>query len=81
MPTKRRTPLREHRITEAAVAAFKAGDEDALHHALALKPWEASPFASEDSEDLHGAGSAYSASLPQARALRQALEERARSPK
>jgi coenzyme F420-reducing hydrogenase beta subunit len=52
-----------------------------LHHALALKPWEASPFASEDSEDLHGAGSAYSASLPQARALRQALEERARSPK
>jgi hypothetical protein len=45
MPTKRRTPkTRDHPITPEAVAAYRAGDALALHRALNLKPWTASPL-------------------------------------
>ena len=45
MPVKRRQPKQlQHRITPEAVAAFRAGDWMDLHHALDLKPWEASPI-------------------------------------
>ena len=45
MPLKLRTPKsRPHRITEAAVEAFRAGDELALHRALGLRPWMPSPL-------------------------------------
>lgn len=32
------------RITPEAVAAYRAGDELALHRALRLRPWQASPI-------------------------------------
>jgi len=45
MPVKRRNAkARPHRITPEAVEAFRAGDYMALHHALGLAPWEASPL-------------------------------------
>ncbi|MDB5575858.1 MAG: hypothetical protein JWR80_1034 [Bradyrhizobium sp.] len=45
MPARRRNRKdREHRITDAAVAAFKAGDYHGLHAALGLKPWQPSPL-------------------------------------
>jgi hypothetical protein len=33
-----------HRITEEAVAAFRADDWTGLHLALGLRPWEMSPL-------------------------------------
>ena len=45
MPVKRRlSKERPHRITPEAVEAFEAGDYMALHRALGLAPWEASPL-------------------------------------
>ncbi len=45
MPVKLRHPkARQHRITEAAVAAFSAGDVIGLHRALGLRPWVPSPL-------------------------------------
>ncbi|MDB5825739.1 MAG: hypothetical protein JWR21_4443 [Herminiimonas sp.] len=45
MPVRRRNRKdREHRITDAAVAAFKADDYHALHAALGLTPWQPSPL-------------------------------------
>jgi len=45
MPVKRRNAkARLHRITAEAVEAFEAGDYMALHNALGLAPWEASPL-------------------------------------
>lgn len=45
MPVKRRVQkLKPHRITPAAIEAFKAGDYLGLHRALGLKPWEPSPL-------------------------------------
>jgi hypothetical protein len=47
MPT-RRTPIqRRHRnilISDPAIAAYVAGDYHALHRALRLRPWQASPL-------------------------------------
>ena len=76
MPVKRRTPKgRDHRITPAAVEAYRAKDWLALHRPLGLKPWEASPlngdFAALSKSDL----TPWAASLPQAAALRRQLEE------
>lgn len=49
MPIKRRTPKnRDHAITPEAIEAYRRGDKTALHRALGLKPWMASP--------LHGVG-------------------------
>lgn len=48
MPVKRRaSKVRHHRITQDAIDAFLAGDYCALHRALGLKPWEASPLPLE----------------------------------
>ena len=45
MPTKRRVDkARRHRISAEAVAAYRAKDCNALHRALRLRPWEASPL-------------------------------------
>ena len=45
MPTKRRVDkARRHRISAEAVACYQAGDCCALHRALSLRPWEASPL-------------------------------------
>ena len=49
MPLKRRqSKARSHRITPEAVAAFKAGDEEALRVALDLPLWHASPLWTEN---------------------------------
>src|SRR5689334_2775915 len=48
MPIKRRRAKeREHRITPEVIAAWEAADFSALHAALDLKPWEASPLPRE----------------------------------
>jgi hypothetical protein len=48
MPVKARTAkARRHRITPAAVEAFRAGDERALHRALDLRPWQPSPLEAD----------------------------------
>ncbi len=45
MPVRRSQVRRaEHTITGEAVAAYRALDRVALHRALGLKPWEASPI-------------------------------------
>lgn len=45
MPAKRtKAKQRQARITPEAVAAYRASDRVALHRALGLKPWEASPI-------------------------------------
>ncbi len=45
MPVKRRnSKTKEHRINEAAVEAYIAGDFMALHEALGLFPWQPSPL-------------------------------------
>lgn len=47
MPVKRRMPKgRAHLITPEAAEAFEAGDK-ALHKALGLKPWHASPLPAD----------------------------------
>jgi hypothetical protein len=48
VPVKKRAAKgRAHKITPEAVEAFKAGDYRALHRALGLAPWEASPLPIE----------------------------------
>ena len=45
MPTKRRVDkARRHRISPEAIAAYRAKDCNALHRALNLRPWKASPL-------------------------------------
>ena len=50
MPTtrKRKTRKLATRITPAAVAAFKAGDDRALYEAIGQRPWEPSPLDVDD---------------------------------
>jgi hypothetical protein len=62
MPVKRRAGKTRQRITPEAVEAFRAGDFAALHLALGLAPWEASPLPASvtplgvDSADRHSWG-------------------------
>jgi len=73
MPIKRRIPKsRAHLITPEAIEAFHAGDERALHRALGLTPWEASPLDANEGPAPYG-GELWRASWPQAQALRRAL--------
>ncbi|MES2001578.1 MAG: hypothetical protein V4444_04615 [Pseudomonadota bacterium] len=73
MPAKRRvSKVRDHRITDAAVAAFKANDEEALSWALGQKPWEYSPLEAEG-ECPHGPMH-QQAHWAKAKELRAALE-------
>jgi hypothetical protein len=45
MPVKRRkAKAKAYAITPEVIAAFEAGDYSALHCALHLRPWEASPL-------------------------------------
>ena len=45
MPVKQRKAKgRQHKITAEAIAAWKAADYMALHRALGLHPWQASPL-------------------------------------
>lgn len=45
MPLKRRiVKVNNHRITSAAVEAYRAGDFHGLHSALNLRPWQRSPL-------------------------------------
>ena len=76
--TSKRTPLNRQsrmRITPAAIEAYRAGDASALHRALGLKPWEASPLRVEGDGSWRDDGTIWTASLPQAAALRKQLKE------
>jgi hypothetical protein len=74
MPTKRRVDkARRHRISAEAVAAYRAKDCNALHRALNLRPWEASPLR-VDQGPPPGGPTAYAASWPQAQELQRELE-------
>jgi hypothetical protein len=74
MPIKRRMPKgRLHRVTPAAVDAFRAGDYAALHRALGLRPWETSPLEVDDGPCPWSGNSAGAASWPQAQELRDEL--------
>ena len=51
MPIKRRVAkVRDHRLTAAAVEAYRNRDSLALHRALGLKPWEVSPLDADGPE-------------------------------
>ena len=76
MPQRRRIPkAKRHTITPEAVAAFAARDWGALHRALDLKPWEASPLDVRPGDEAEAVGgSEYQRSFPQALRLRAELE-------
>jgi hypothetical protein len=74
MPTKRRVDkARRHRISPEAIAAYRAKDCNALHRALGLRPWQASPLR-VDQGPGPGGPTAYAASWPQAQELQRELE-------
>ena len=74
MPTRRRPKPQfiPHRITPAAVQAFRAGDALRLHDVLALSDWQVSPL---DVDVAHGEGepTAWGHSFVLARELRAVL--------
>ncbi|MFB0875333.1 MULTISPECIES: hypothetical protein [unclassified Sphingobium] len=75
MPIKRRkAKANPHAITPAVVAAYIAGDREALHHALNLRPWTDSPLDAKGDcpwpENTAGA-----ATWPLAVRLRNEIEE------
>lgn len=75
MPSKRRTAkARDIRITPAALAAWEAGDERALHRALGLRPWEVSPLHAEG-ECPWPIGTGAASTWPRMVELRAALQE------
>ena len=76
MPAKRtRSKARAHRVTPEAVRAYQARDWGALHRALGLKPWEASPLDINASENAQRRPkSPWAQSVPQAVELRSELE-------
>ena len=75
MPAKRRVgKMRALAITPEAVEAFRAGNWIALHRALGLKPWEASPLHAERHAE-RPSSSVYAESLPQALELKAQLEK------
>lgn len=61
------------RITQAAVEAFRAGDELALHRALRLPPWQISPLQ-VDRDCPWPAGTGGAMTWPDSVALRAELE-------
>ena len=73
MPTKRTRASRSmrSRLTAAAVQAWREGDRIALHRALRLDPWEASPL---DEENVYSPNTAYADSWQQSRDWRLELE-------
>lgn len=77
MPMKRRlVKEREHRITPAAVQAYRCDDYLTLHRELGLKLWETSPlWARGDGPAPWEKGSGGAESWDQAVELREQLEE------
>jgi hypothetical protein len=74
MPTKRRVDkARRHRISAEAIAAYRAKDCNALHRALGLRPWQASPLR-VDQGPGPGGPTAYAASWLLAAELQRELE-------
>lgn len=77
MPTKRTKVNRnpKHRISAAAVAAFRSGDHCTLADELRLPPWSPSPLDTDtDTPPEHSIGTAYAQAWPSAYALRHELE-------
>lgn len=77
MPIKKRPhKSRAHRITPEAIAAFRSGDQRAMHRALGLRPWQPSPLeADEDAPPSWSpVGAAWNAAWPLVRGLRLELE-------
>jgi hypothetical protein len=66
-------------ITPAAIAAYQAGNEMALHAALGLRPWEISPLSC-DGLCPYSPGTAGAETWPQAQALRGDIERRLANP-
>ena len=76
MPAKRRVgKMRALAITPEAVEAFRAGDWIALHRALRLRPWEASPLDVQPGDEELTPGSAGARSVPVALELRERLKQ------
>ena len=81
MPVKRRAAkAARHRITPAAIEAFKANDFHALHSALGLAPCEASPLPREvtalgvhQGPCPYAKGTAWGDSWPKAQELQRQL--------
>jgi hypothetical protein len=74
VPIKRRVDkARRHRLSPEAIAAYRAKDCNALHRALSLRPWMASPLR-VDQGPGPGGPTAYAASWPQAQQLQRELE-------
>ena len=76
MRRQKRSKTRRHRISDAAVAAWIAGDEVALDDALDLPPWHMSPLHCDEppANDL----TAYAESWERACELRLELIEAAK---
>ena len=77
MPVKiRLVKGRRHRITDAAIEAYRRGDQVDLHRALGLRLWEISPLDANTPEPPVGCGpnDAWRESWPLAWELRAELE-------
>jgi hypothetical protein len=76
MPIKRRVAkARDHRLTAAAVEAYRNRDTLGLHRELGLRPWEVSPLDVDGPEPPAWANSGpWLDSWPKAWALRAELE-------
>lgn len=72
MARRRTRNLARGRITPAALAAYREGDMRALHKALNLPPWQASPVAAIGLCPWPS-GTAGATSWPDSLALREAL--------
>lgn len=81
MPSTRKRTKRGQdaiRLSEAAVAAFKAGDGAQLTQELRLRPWWPHPFdCTEDEPPEWAQGSPYGNAWSTVREIRLALEEAA----
>jgi hypothetical protein len=80
-----RTPIARnrsgHRITPEVLACYQAKDYRALHRALSLRPWQASPLPlavtplGVDQDRAPDDGTAFSASWPLAQTLQREIEQ------
>lgn len=78
MPIKRRiAKVRHDRITPEAIDAFRAGDAQALHHALHLRPWQPSPLEVDGPMPPTDAGRCWEDAWPAMWDFRQQLEKAA----
>lgn len=75
MPSKRQRTTRtfRQRVTDAAVAAYKAGDDLTLCRELRLPPWQISPLQ-VDGDCPWPAGTGGAMTWPDSVALRDELE-------